>query len=75
MEKLGTEQLEEFTRRLEKELPLKVKQDELLDAYSAWVKEPGKPEARSRLLQAVEELKKLDPVFQPEAILSRLAAT
>lgn len=74
VEKLGTEQLEEFTRRLEKDLPLKTKQDDLLDAYSAWVKEPGNPEARSRLLQAVEDLKKLDPAFQAETILNRLTA-
>lgn len=74
VEKFGDEQLEELTRRLERDLPLKAKQDEFLDAYSAWVKEPGKPEARNRLLQTVEELKKLDPVFQPEAVLSRLSA-
>ncbi|MBI3322754.1 MAG: hypothetical protein HYZ94_03635 [Candidatus Omnitrophica bacterium] len=74
VERLGAEQLGEFARRIETEFPLKARQDELLDAYSAWVREPGKPEARTRLIQAVEELKKLDPAFQPEAILNRLSS-
>lgn len=72
VDKLGMEQLAEFTRRLEAEMPLKSKQDELLDAYSTWVKDPGNGELRDRLLQRVEELRKLDPAFRPEAILRRL---
>ena len=75
VEKFGVEQLAEFTRHLEKDLFLKARQDELLDAYSACVKEPGDLEVRNRLLRAVEELKRLDPAFRPEAILSRLTAS
>ncbi len=75
MERVGAQQLAEFTRRLEMELPVKKRQDELLDAYSAWVKEPSNPQLRSRLLQSVEELKKLDTGFRPESILSRLGPT
>lgn len=72
VEKLGAEQLSEFTLRLEQELPLKAKQDDLLDAYSAWVKDPGNQELRDRLLRTVEDLKSMDPAFRPEAILSHI---
>lgn len=73
VEKVAGEQLVELTRQIEQEAPLKARQDELLDAYSAWAKEPGNLQLRGRLLLAVEELKKLDPGFRPAAILSRLA--
>ena len=68
VERVGTGQLSDFTRQLERELPLKAKQDDLLDAYSAWVKDPGNADLRSGLLQKVEDLRQLDPAFRPEKI-------
>ena len=72
IEQIGSEQLTGLTHRIEKEFPIRLKQDELLDAYSAWMKQPENPEVRQRLLQVVEELKQLDPGFQPELILGQL---
>ena len=45
-------------------LPLKQKQDELLDAYSTW-KRTSNPETRARLLQVLAELQAMDPGFCP----------
>lgn len=59
-------------RTLEKDLQLKLKQDELLDAYSAWLKGLRNPDSRSRLLAILSELKELDPIFEPKVILSAL---
>jgi len=72
LERLLPQELVEFTRRIEREFPVKAKRDELLDAYSAWVKEPGDLALRGRLVQLAQELQGLDPSFRPDDLLSRL---
>ncbi len=72
MEQIGSEQLTDLAQRVEREFPIRKKQDELLDAYSAWVKQPEDLEARQRLLRVAEELKQVDPTFQLDTILSQL---
>ena len=72
---LGSVEMEEFCQKMEQfegELPLRLKQDEMLDAYSACIKEPENVQLRQRLILLLEEVKKLDPSFQPDQILSRL---
>lgn len=63
---------QESVQALEKDLQLKYKQDELLDAYSAWLKGSRDPDSRKRLLTILEELQQLDCAFEPKAILSAL---
>ena len=72
MEQVGAEQLTDLAQRIEKELPLRTKQDELLDVYSVWMKQPEDLEVRQRLLRVIEELKQVDPAFQADSILSNL---
>lgn len=64
--------LQESVRTLEKDLQLKHKLDELLDAYSDWLKGERNPDSRSRLLTIIEEFQRLDPTFEPKAIFSAL---
>jgi hypothetical protein len=75
VEQLNPEEITAFHQRLkefEQALFLKAKRDEFLDAYSAWLKRPREVDLHQRLLKIIEELKQLDPGFQPEAFLSRL---
>ena len=75
VEHLKAEDLSEFKwalEQFEQELPLKAKRDEFLDAYSAWANSPNDKGLRDHLLMILEELKQLDPKFQPESILSKL---
>ncbi len=62
----------EWMRRYEQDLVVRSTQDELLDAYSAWLKGARDPETCQRLLDLVERLKVLDSTFEPETILSHL---
>ncbi|PIQ81843.1 MAG: hypothetical protein COV76_06735 [Candidatus Omnitrophica bacterium CG11_big_fil_rev_8_21_14_0_20_64_10] len=70
----GFEQFGEALRDYERELPLKAKQDQLLDAYLNWRKAPWEGGRRQRLDRLVRELQALDPVFHPEFFLDREAA-
>lgn len=75
IEQVKPEDLAAFCQRLEKleqELPLKAKQDELLDAYLAWVKGSREPELRKRLFRLIDEMKQFDPNFQAEPLLSKI---
>lgn len=77
VEHLKSEDLSDFRQALEQfeqELPIKAKRDEFLDAYSAWANSPNDNELRNRLLRILEELKKLDPQFQADSILSKLTS-
>lgn len=74
---LRAEDLRELRRRLDqyaKEVPLKAKQDELLDAYSAWSKAPQDQALQGRLIRLAQELADLDPQFKPEFLLSKISA-
>jgi len=74
IEQLGAEELSRFHAKLsqfEQELPLRTKQDELLDAYLAWRKTPEDPNARKRFDLLAEELQQLDPQFTPEFIIGK----
>ncbi len=64
--------LREALSHFERELPVRQKQDELLDAYSQWLKGSKDPESRQRLLRLIEELKSMDPHFRPESFLPEL---
>lgn len=75
VEHLGAVELSEFSRRLEvfeQEWPIRNKQDEMLDAYSAFLREPSNLDLKQRLLNLLDELKQMDPAFQPEFILNHL---
>lgn len=75
IERVHPEEMDAFQQSLqalEKNLQLKAKQDELLDAYSAWLKGQRDPDSRSRLLTILNELQKLDPTFESKVILSSL---
>ncbi len=71
VETLTEEELQQFHRSLEQEagtVSLKDKQDEFLDAYSAWQQTPT-PERRTHLLQLLRELQQLDPMFLGQEFL------
>ena len=75
LDPMGATELEEFNQRMqqfEHETPVRSKQDEVLDAFSAYLKEPNNPQLRECLLALLEELKTLDPAFRPEFILNCL---
>ena len=72
IQQIESEQLGDLARRVGKELPIQAKQDELLDAYSAWMRQPGNLQVRQELLRAVEELREIDPSFKSDSILSQL---
>ena len=75
VEQLGSVEIDELSSRIERferELPIREKQDEMLDAYSACLREPANPDLRRRLTEILEELKKLDPDFAPKLVSSRL---
>lgn len=75
LDQMGPSELAEFNQRIqqfEHETPVRSKQDEVLDAFSACLKEPSSLEMRQRLLALLEELKTLDPAFRPEFLLTRL---
>ena len=77
IERVGPEEmtaLNQALRQLEKELPLKAKQNELLDTYSQWLKGPKDLQSRQKLLEMIEQLKTLDPHFRPESFLSELGS-
>ena len=69
----GLRVFHEELQNFEKELPLKKAQDELLDAYSAWLNSRQDLKLRQRLHEVIERLKALDPQFKPDPILSQLA--
>ena len=72
---LQPEELVEFGKRLlqlEKDQPLMDTFDKFLDLYSAWMKGKRDPETRQRLIQLLQELKRLDANFQTEQFLSEL---
>lgn len=48
--------------------PLKVKQDVFLDAYSSWLK-TSTPESMAYLLQCLDDLRRLDPLFRGPGFL------
>lgn len=50
-------------------LPLKAKQDEFLDAYSTWAR-TSDPQDKARLLQLLEEIRRLDPTFRGPGFLA-----
>lgn len=65
VEALTAEEMSALHQELERDAhvrPLKVKQDECLDAYSAW-RRTSSPEAKARLLRVLDELRRLDPMF------------
>ncbi len=64
--------LSQSLRQLEEEVPIKAAQDELLDLYSTWLKGSQDPDTRQRLLDLAEQLRRLSPTFQPEAITSKI---
>ena len=64
--------MSEHLQQMEKELPMKSKRDELLDAYSLWKAGRQTEEQRQRLLQLTQELKNLDLTFDSEDFLRRL---
>lgn len=71
IEGIQPEQMAAFTKHLqalEIELPLKAKKDEFLDAYSAWLRSSRDPQMRQRLQRLIQELRQLDPAFQPPAL-------
>ena len=75
LDQIDPAELAEFHRRIEqfeRELPVRSKQDEVLDAFSTCLKEPNNPKLRERLLGLLEELKSLDPAFRPEFILTHI---
>ncbi len=67
MAELGTH-LDEF----ERELPLKEKQNEFLDAYLEWKAGTRDNPLRQKLLHLVQELKNLDATFDAEQLLGEL---
>ncbi len=64
--------LVERFKEFERQLPIKKLQDELLDAFSTWLKEPRELALKERVERLAEELKRLDPTFETEPLLSRL---
>ncbi len=75
VEQLGSDEINDLSsrvRRFERELPIREKQDEMLDAYSACLREPANLDLRRRLTEILEELKKLDPDFAPKLVSPRL---
>ena len=75
MEQLQPQQLtalNEQLQQLEKEFPVKLKRDELLDAYSSWKSGCRGEEQHRNLLRLVQELKTLDPHFDMEGFLHQL---
>ena len=75
MESINPEQMSAFTKdlqELEEELPLRVKRDEFLDAYSSWLRGNRDASLRQRLVRLIEELKQEDPAFLPSQVLSQL---
>jgi len=72
VQQVGADQLKEFSRQVEQELPVLAKRDELLDAYAAWMRQPADLSVRERLRLLAEELRRMDPEFKPEQILSKL---
>ena len=75
IDRLKPEEMDAFSRQigtLEKELPARLAQDELLDVYSAWLKSPGEPGLKERLVQLAAQMQELDPAFQSEIFLSQV---
>jgi len=75
MDKMGSKEFAEFKRKMEeyeKRLPIQSKQDELLDAFSACLKDPTNLELRERLMTLIKEMQRLDPTFHAEFILKRI---
>ncbi len=75
MDQMHPEQMRVFHEKLaefEKELPLKEKQDEFLDAYLEWTKGLRENQLRQKLLHLIQELKNLDATFDAEQLLGEI---
>ncbi len=74
---LTDDELQALSRDLDQEshtLPLKAKQDDFLDAYSAWQR-TSDPAIRAKLLQLLDELRRIDPRFPGPDFARRIDPT
>lgn len=72
MEQVQAEDLSKEIRRFEEELKVALRQDEFLDACSAWLKGQRSPELKVRLALLSQELSQLIPGFQPPSFLQEI---